>query len=136
MSEQAMLTEAGLQHLNKTSPWVKFIAVLAFVGTTIMLLMGLVFLVMGLGAGNPSFMAGGLLYLVITLIICLIPGILMWRYSKAIGRIPDDGQPALEDALARQKSFWKYMGIYTIVILVITVLAMLFAIIYGSISHQ
>lgn len=135
MSEQAMVTEAALQYLNKTSPWVKFIAMLAFVGSALMLLMGLVFVVMGLLGSTGTFMAAGLLYLVITLVICLIPGVLMWRYSKAIGRIPDDGQEALEDALMRQKSFWKYMGIYTIVMLVITVLAMFAVILVPLMAH-
>lgn len=46
----------------------------------------------------------------------------------------------MENALQQQKTLWKYVGIFTIVLLVFYVLCILgliiFAIIYGSISHQ
>jgi len=35
--------------------------------------------------------------------------------GSAIGRILSAGQSAMEEALAKQKSFWKYMGILTII---------------------
>ncbi len=146
MNEQTMISDTALNHLKHTSPWVKFIAVLAFIGSVVMLLMGLIFLVIGVLAPADSrmpgggFVAGGLIYLVITIFICLIPGALMMRYSNAISCIPDAGQEAVEDALMRQKSFWKYMGIYTIVLLSLYVLGILAAIaipfiVYGASHH-
>ena len=49
------------------------------------------------------------------------------------------GQTAREDALRQQKSLWKYVGIFTIVMLVTYVLSVIgvivFAVIYGSMQH-
>ena len=49
------------------------------------------------------------------------------------------GQAALEEALRQQKSLWKYLGMFTIVMLVTYVLSVIgmivFAVIYGSMQH-
>ena len=49
------------------------------------------------------------------------------------------GQVAMEDALRQQKSLWKYVGIFTVVMLVTYVLLaigmIVFAVIYGSMHH-
>ena len=70
----------------------------------------------------------------------LIPGIFLLRYGNAILRIADTGQMAMEEALWQQKTLWKYVGIFIIVLLVCYVLLTIgmitFAIIYGPISHQ
>ena len=46
----------------------------------------------------------------------------------------------MEDALRQQKSLWKYVGIFAIVLLVFYMLLVIgmivFAIIYGSMQHQ
>ena len=45
----------------------------------------------------------------------------------------------MEEALRQQKSLWKYVGIFTVVMLVTYVLSVIgmivFAIIYGSMPH-
>ena len=49
------------------------------------------------------------------------------------------GQTAREDALRQQKPLWKYLGMFTIVMLVTYVLLaigmIVFAVIYGSMHH-
>jgi len=45
----------------------------------------------------------------------------------------------MEQALKQQKSFWKYLGIFAIIVIAVYVLCIVggitFAIIYGSIHH-
>ncbi len=69
----------------------------------------------------------------------LIPGVFLLRYGNAITRVPDSGQSTLEDVLRRQKSLWKYVGLFTIVMLVTYVLLVIgiivFAVVYGSMPH-
>ena len=145
MNEQILVSESALQYLRSTKPWVLFLAVLGFIGTAFMVLASLfMFAVAALAPANPKLPAAlffviGAVYLAMTLFFCLIPGILLVRYSRAISRIPVSGQTALEDALARQKTFWKYAGIFTIVMLVFDVLIFIgvfgFGLFHGAYFH-
>ncbi len=127
MNEQIMVTETALKYLNSTRPWVLFLAVLAFIGTAFMALACLfMFAGAALAPANGKmpaalFLILGAVYLVMTLFFMLIPAILLVRYSSAISRIAISGQSALEDALAKQKTFWKYAGNFTIAMLVLDV---------------
>jgi len=127
----------ALGYLKRTQPWVTFIAVMGFIGTVLMVLMSL-FMLAG-GALMPAntklpamfFTVFGILYMFLGIFFCLIPGILLMRYSSAISSIPATGQAALESALSRQKSFWKYAGIFTIVILIFDVFFLIGVFKYG-----
>jgi len=128
MNEQISVSEKALGYLKSTQPWVTFIAVMGFIGAAFMVLMSLFMLAGGaLMPANPKlpamfFPVFGGFYLLLSIFFCLIPGILLMRCSSAISSIPGTGQAAVESALSRQKSFWKYAGIFTIVILVFDVL--------------
>lgn len=146
MNDQVMISETAIQYLRSTRPWVLFLAVLAFIGTAFMALVSIfMFAASALVPADSKmpvfvFPLIGLLYLVLSSLVFLIPGILMMRYSGAIARIPFSGQTALEDALARQRTIWKYMGIYMIVVLSLDVLGILAAIaipfiVHGGIYH-
>lgn len=127
MNEPIIVSEAALRYLKGTSGWVTFLAVMAFIATAFMVLASLVmFAVVAFGRADPRLPAALFLlmasaYLLIALFFLLIPGILLIRYSSAISRVPGLGQAAMEDALARQRIFWKYAGIFTIVLLVLEV---------------
>lgn len=145
MDGQIAVSDDMLDALNATRPWVKFLAILGFVVIAFMVLAGLVmfvgFSVAPATSKLPSFVgpALGILYLVLAVFCYLIPCLYLMRYANAITRIQVTGQAALEDALKQQKSFWKYVGIFTIVMLatyVLLVIGMIaFAVIYGSIHH-
>ena len=127
MNEQVMVSETALQYLRSTRPWVMFLAVMGFIGTAFMVLASLMMFagsaITPANARLPEtfYFMFAALYLAMSLFFCLIPGILLIRYSSAIFRIPSTGQEALEDALARQATFWKYAGIFTIAALVLDV---------------
>lgn len=130
------LTDGMLDSLRRTRPWVIFLAILGFILTAFMILGGIWMFAafslidampaqqplprvfgptLGFGIGAAEIVAAVFMY--------LLPGIILFRYGSAIGRMaPGNIQVAVEDALARQKSFWKYLGILMIVLLVVYVL--------------
>ncbi|MGH8398355.1 MAG: hypothetical protein ACRETA_08940 [Gammaproteobacteria bacterium] len=145
MAEQLVVSESMLGDLNATRPWVKFLAILGFIFTGFIVLAGL-FMFVGFSAmpmrpGMPAFFGPvfGVLYLLMAVFFYLIPCLYLIRYGNAITRIPANGQAALEDAIKHQKSFWKYLGIFTIIAIVLYVLIIIggitFAVIYGLGHH-
>jgi len=127
MNEQVTVSDKALGYLNNTHLWITFIAVMGFLGTALMLLIGLAMLAGGsfmpANSKMPAmfFTAIGVFYLIMSIFLCLIPGILLMRYGSAISSIPAAGQAGLESAMSRQKSFWKYIGFYVIAMVVFEV---------------
>ena len=145
MAQQIVVSDGMLDALNATRPWVKFLAILGFVVMAFMVLAGLImfvgFSVAPEASKLPAFFGPvfGVVYVVMAVFFYLIPCLYLLRYANAITRIPASGQTALEDALKQQKSFWKYMGIFAIIVITVYVLCIIggiaFAVIYGSIHH-
>ncbi|MGH2508505.1 MAG: hypothetical protein ACRESX_01235 [Gammaproteobacteria bacterium] len=145
MAEQLVVSNDMLDALNGTRPWVKFLAILGFIVMAFMVLAGLItfvgFTAIPGNTGLPHIFGPifGIAYIVVSVFFYLIPCIYLYRYSNAITRIPEFGQSALEDALKYQKSFWKYMGIFAIVVIAAYILMIVggiaFAVIYGLGHH-
>jgi hypothetical protein len=63
-------------------------------------------------------MAATLIPMMVVLLFYIPSGVFMWRYAASIRRLQDGGGlPALEEALASQKSFWKYVGVLALVMM-------------------
>ena len=119
-----------VQALNETRPWVKLISVVGMIGIGLMLLGGIPFLAMSAfaasrvagGGGAPEMgviAMLGIFYLAIALLY-VYPIIKLSKYSRAIRRLSQSGAVSdLEDALTQQKSFWKFVGILMLIVLVI-----------------
>ncbi len=144
MSDQIIVSENALASLNATRPWVKFLAILGFIGIGLMILLGLImtfaFSIIPTKPGMPQFgPAIGIIYLIFAGIY-LMPCLFLYRYSKAIAAIPLTGQSALEEALKNQKSFWKFMGVVALVIVSVEVvligLGVIVALIAMAIGHH
>ena len=135
------VSAAAVQQLAATKPWVRFISVLTFIGAGFMLIaaagMALVGMVGGIAgsrmpagqANNPftGAMGVGLAVLYAALsIIYIFPGIKLWKYASAIGMLIQTGRNEdLVAALNQQRSFWKFVGILMISIMVIYVFAII-----------
>ena len=103
------------QTLEKTRPWVRLLAVLAFIGVAFMALAGLFGAIAGVASGEPSMTILLVIYPLCALLY-LFPAIFMWRYAERINRfIRDRSLGALEAALDAQRSFWKFAGIMVII---------------------
>lgn len=146
MAGEITVSEEMLGSLNATQPWVKFLAIVCFVVAAFVFLAGVI-TVAGFSLGHETSTLravfgpiAGVLEILASVFFYLIPGIFLLRYGNAILGIQAASQAAMENALRQQKTLWKYVGIFTIVLLVFYVLCILgliiFAIIYGSIPHQ
>ncbi len=143
------LTAAAQQFLYQTGPWIRFISIMIFIGSGFMALLGLAMILMSIGTwipwGHSQFSklsvgngAIGLFYILFA-ILYVAPGVFLSRHADAIGmlRVRRSAQ-ALEDTFRNQKSFWRYVGILTIIKIILgasLVLFVLFFVFHAAIMH-
>ncbi len=133
----AAVTELTVDLLRRTRPWVLFLSVLTFVSAGLMAVLSVItvaagFLVPSGPESFPKFI--GLLYLPLALLY-VYPGIKLWKYGSAIGRLVASRTPSeLEAALAEQKSFWKYLGLTAAVVLALYAVGIAVAIMIGVVA--
>jgi hypothetical protein len=112
-------SDAVVQLLAQTRPWVRLMAIFAFgvIGLFVVLvvLMG----VIGHRIGSGKIAAPAFIPLLGFMLLYLPPALFLWSYAASIKRLlAGGGQTALESALRNQKSFWKYVGILSSVMMV------------------
>jgi|GEM_PF-773249 len=112
-----------------TRPWVRLISVLMFIAAALMVMAtGLSLLAGGL-AGAPLPVALIAPIQIVNIVLYLLPAYFLYKYSGAIGAfLQEGGADELEVALGYQKSFWKFIGILTLVLLMVAVLGLVAAI--------
>jgi magnesium-transporting ATPase (P-type) len=129
--ERPVVTEYMLQKMRETGPWTRLISVMGFIGMGFMVLMGLMVMLgssfIPQGEGAPPIALMGIFYILLSLVY-LFPLLYLFRYSSAVKRLRENSQQAMEDALSYQKSFWKFVGILTIIGLIFAILGMIAAI--------
>ncbi len=115
-----------LQPLAQTRPWVMFLAILGFIATG---LMG-IGVVVGLAAAafppvvsSSGGVVEGILVAGVYYVGVLLYGFLSWylfSYARGIGRLlASPTVPHLVVALQAQRSFWRLVGIVTLVVVVV-----------------
>lgn len=123
-SEQRITGEM-IEALRGTKGWVLLFGVLSFIGAGFMVLGGVGMILgsafMGAtgaprGGPPPAAMATiGAVYLVLAAVY-IFPGWLLIKYSSAIGRLVRSGQARdMEDALHQQRRFWRFLGVFMVV---------------------
>ena len=123
--DRAEVSETSVEMLRQTKPWVMLLSVLSFLGSGFMLLGGLSMVAMGAiapaGASPIPMAALGAAYIPFAFLY-VYPALKLWGFSSAIGRlVASRSSIDLDAALAQQKSFWKFAGITTIVMIVLYV---------------
>jgi hypothetical protein len=128
-------TPTAQQLLDETRPWVLFLAVMIFIASAFMALAGVSIILMGIGMGSFSLtrgrsvlapaagnIIGGFFYILMS-IVYVAPGVFLLRYASAIKLLEvNRSAQVLEDALRNQRSFWRYIGIVTIISLILAIL--------------
>jgi hypothetical protein len=123
-----------IEHLRATKPWVRFMSVIMFIFAALIFLGGLLMMLM------PSGMSGfglgplvGIIYIVMSGLY-LAPAFFLHQFASSINDfLNGGGDSAMENALGSQKSFWRFVGILTLVVICIYGLIFLFAIL-GAMS--
>jgi hypothetical protein len=120
--DRSEVSELALDILKQTRPWVMFLSVMSFIGSAFMLFGGIIIMVAGAfvparnGASVPTAMLGAV-YIPMSLLY-IYPALKLWGFGSAIGRLLTSRAGVdLEAALRQQKSFWKFAGITTLVLI-------------------
>ncbi len=120
-----------LEMLKQTRPWVMFIGVLAWIGTVLMGLASVGMIISGLmGGGNAQLQLVGIgvLYFMFIFVYYYMAKSLT-GYAGAISMLSaSERMSDLEDALEKQKNFWKTAGITTLVFFVVYAIIIVLAI--------
>jgi hypothetical protein len=126
-SSSTAVPDAIVELLAQTRPWVKLMAVLAFITLPLVLLIAV-----GMSLVSGIRTLATFVPLIITLLVYVPAAVFLWRYASSIRQLQNGGgQPALESALSSQKSFWKYLGILALVMMAIYGVALVGGIIFG-----
>jgi hypothetical protein len=140
-----MITPLMVEHLRDARPWVRFLSVMCFIGAGFMVLAaGLMFLggMVGLAASKsrtPGADAlvgpiGGLFYLV-TAGFYVLPGVLMHRIANAIDEfVTIPSSSTLENALDKNRGYWKTCGIMALVMIGLFALTVVGAMVVGIVA--
>lgn len=118
--------------LRATRPWTRLLSVLGFIGTGLMVLAGLGVIVgesfIPVSEKTPPLVFMGILY-TLSSVFYLVPSIWLSKFSTAVSVFLKSGDAIeLGKAIAYQKSFWKFIGILTVVSIALIVLGIIAAI--------
>lgn len=129
------LTPLIASHLRATRPWVLFLSILGFILCGLIVLAAMAMTLVGFVTGGP-FGAGfgmviSLLYVAFGALY-FVPAWLLFSYAGAIKQFVDTRQNTdLERALGKQKSFWKFVGIMTLVVMCLYAVILVIALVGG-----
>lgn len=112
--------ERAVTLLRQTKPWVRFISVITFIASAFMVLGGVFMMIGSLEGGLSGVPAAiGIVYVVMALLY-IMPAIFLWNYANRIAVFVEERSTGtLAAALEAQKSFWKFVGILMLIVLVI-----------------
>lgn len=130
------VTPLMVDHLRATKPWVRLISVIMFILAGLIFLGGFLMLFMPSPAGMRGFGVGPIVGIIYFLMggLYLFPAYFLHQYASSINDfLRGGGDSAMENALGSQKSFWRFSGILTLVIICIYALIFVFAIL-GAMS--
>lgn len=139
-SEILIITEDIRSYVYETAKWAKFLSIIGFIGTAFMVMFSFsagAFIAQTNGilgaANNPYAALGTGMLTVLCLFVALLyfyPSLLLFKYaSSAKQAVLFADQPALSTAMSKMKSFFKFWGILTIVIMAFYFIALLTAIV-------
>lgn len=124
--EEMRLSSVGIGYLLETAKWARFLSIVGFVFVGLMVLGGLVMSVTMMALVGPAMLVG-FLYVVMA-VIYYFPILYLYKFSndlkEAINRRDNE---QLERALGSLQSHYKFLGVFTIVILSIYALMLLFS---------
>ncbi|HEX8915645.1 MAG TPA: DUF4339 domain-containing protein [Humisphaera sp.] len=135
----------AIEMLRQTKPWVRLFSVLLYIAVGLMGLLAVFQLIAGLlgssaassGSGRSRAAAGGIaavgmfsaLFTLAAAGLYYIPAMYLGRYASRIDKlVRSRRQQDFEAALEAQKSYWKFIGILTLVVIVIYAIVFLFVV--------
>lgn len=127
------VTPLMIEHLQATKPWVRLISIIMFISVGLMFLGGVAMFLIpsppGMRGGGAFFgPIIGIIYIIFGALY-IIPAYFLHQYASSINDLlKGGGDSAMENALGSQKSFWRFVGILTLIIIALYALFFVFAI--------
>ena len=128
-TKELSLSPMAISYLQSAAPWIKFLSILGFIGSGIIVLVAasLFFIPIPFPGQVPVesiFVPISIVYLVIAL-ITFFPSYYLLKYSNRLSgiRYAEDANAALENAFLWQKKYWMFIGIIMIVYIGIVIIA-------------
>ena len=121
-----------MNSLRATKPWTRLLSILGFIGTGLTVIVGLGIILgrdfLPMPPDVPPLIFVGVFY-ILTSVLYLVPSIWLSKYSSAIASFLEGGDSVqLGNAIAYQKSFWKFVGILVLVSIVFMIVGIIAAI--------
>lgn len=87
-----------------------------------------------------NFMAGpmqGMIYMFMALVIYLLPGIFLIKYASTLKNIEQSANQitTLEEACRRQGGYMRYIGIVTLILIVLLLLFIVLGVLFGASAY-
>lgn len=142
MDNNLQLTETSLGYLNTTRKWTLFFAVLGFIGCGILLLAGIAMIVMGFFAGGMNkevsatmpFGVLGITYLILGA-VSFVPSYYLLKFSNSAKKLCQyKVQEYVDATFLKLKSYYKILGIMTIVMFSLYIIAIPLFIVFYAIA--
>ena len=138
LGSHAGLTETMLRYLKEASPWLRFIGVLSFIGSGLMVLGGIIFMIVMFANSNFADDFGGaftglvgLIYVPVG-VLYFFPALFTYNFGAKIRNYQfTNSEEDLEMAFKNNKSLWKFNGILAIISLAFIPLSIILVVIGG-----
>lgn len=126
-SDKLRINNSIKENLITAAKWARFLAIMGFIFVGFMGIASLFILITALSSGVPYFIGMGLGYLILT-VIFIFPGLYLIRFAGSTEKgLNSNKQGEFDYGVQNLKSLFKFMGIYTIVLVSIYILFFLFA---------
>ena len=123
-------------HLHEAAKWAYFLSIVGFVGLGLMVLGGLISMFAGAALQGSSGEMGvlGIIYL-IGAVLYFFPTYYMFLFAQKIkAACSATSQSDLESGIENLKSFFKFVGIFTIVIISLYLLIFIIGILIAAVA--
>jgi len=119
--------------LRRTRPWVRLVSIIGFLSVVLMMVVGLGGGLVGITAERTHPLV--LLAYPLFALLYFFPSLYLYKYSRRIGAFVAQGHQAqLESALEAQRAFWQFVGIVTLVGMVVVLCLLIAAIAVGVLA--
>jgi flagellar biosynthesis protein FlhB len=142
---ELQLDQPSLNYLNETARWARFLSIVGFVSCGLMVIMGVFFgsvmsgLMSNMGSESVAMLSGGFfsIFYVLLALLVFFPSFYLFSFSSKMRKAyQNNDQQILTDSLKNLKSFFKFYGIFTIIILSFYALVIIAAIIGSVVGHR
>ena len=126
---------AARSQLERTQPWVRFLAIVAFVYIGLMIMGGLAAGAFLLASGRTEAVAFLFVYPLLG-VLYLYPALCLHRYANGIRAfVQTRHEQDLVAALDAQRAFWKFAGVLTALAIGLALVGLLLALLIGAVMR-